>query len=122
MTSDGEPEDFLPLKAKDYHILFALLDDERYGYDMARSIEERTGGRIRIEPANLYRRVRRLMSDGLVEEAAERCAGEAGGERRRYYRLTPLGRRVVAEEVGRMKTLVEEAEARRILPGGARPT
>ncbi|HSR43108.1 MAG TPA: helix-turn-helix transcriptional regulator, partial [Longimicrobiales bacterium] len=79
------------------------------------------GGHLRIEPANLYRRIRRLTADGLVEEAEERPVAASDQERRRYYRLTELGRRVVAEEAARMRALVEEAEARRILPHPAGP-
>lgn len=110
-------ESFLPLSAKDYHVLMVLLDGDCHGYGMVKDIEERTGGRIRLEAANLYRVIRRLIRDGLVAEAERRPAPETEmEERRRYYRISALGREVVALEAERMSALVEEARARAIIP------
>lgn len=113
MTS---PTGFLPLKPTDYQILFVLFRRELHGYAMVKAIEERTDGRVRLEPSNLYRRLRRLMTDGLVEESADRPAPELDDERRRYYGLTQLGRAVLAAEAQRMRALVSEAEDARLLP------
>ena len=110
-----DPASFLPLKPVDYQILFALFRRELHGYAMVRAIEERTGSRIRLEPSNLYRRIRRLLREGLVEESEERPVPELDDERRRYYLLTPLGREVLAAEAERMRGLVREAEAGRLL-------
>jgi DNA-binding PadR family transcriptional regulator len=106
----------LPLSAKDYHVLMVLLDEESHGYGMVKEIEERTEGRISLEAANLYRVIRRLIRDGLVAEADRRATPETeADERRRYYRITALGREVVALEAERMRTLVDEARSRAII-------
>jgi DNA-binding PadR family transcriptional regulator len=110
------PTGFLPLKPTDYQILFVLFRHDLHGYAMVKAIEDRTGGRLSLEPSNLYRRVRRLMADGLVEESDARPAPELDDERRRYYGLTELGRTVLAAEAERMRGLVSEAEAARLLP------
>ena len=110
-----DPAAFLPLKPTDYQILFVLYRGELHGYAMVKAIEERTGGRISLEPSNLYRRIRRLVRDGLVEESEERPAPELDDERRRYYALTGLGRKVLEAEAERMRDLVLEAEAGRLL-------
>jgi DNA-binding PadR family transcriptional regulator len=110
-------ETFLPLSAKDYHVLMVLLDEESHGYGMVKDIEERTDGRIRLEAATLYRVIRRLIRDGLVAEADRRPAPESEmEERRRYYRITALGRKVVTLEAERMRSLVDEARTRAIIP------
>jgi len=117
-TADGASAlRFLPLSAKDYHVLMVLIDRESHGYGMVKEIEERSGNSIRLEAANLYRVIRRLIRDGLVAEADRRPTPETEmEERRRYYRITPLGREVVALEAERMRSLVDEACARAIIP------
>ena len=110
------PTSFLPLKPIDYEILFVLFHRELHGYAVVKAIANRTGGRVQLEPSNLYRRVRRLMKDGLIEESEERPAPELDDERRRYYSLTPLGRSVLAAEARRMRELVVEAEGSRLIP------
>ena len=112
----ANPTGFLPLKPTDYQILFVLFRGELHGYAMVKAIEARTGGRLQLEPSNLYRRVRRLMSDGLVEESEDRPVPDLDDERRRYYGLTKLGRAVLAAEARRMADLVSEAEAAELLP------
>lgn len=107
----------LPLHPKDYLILFALEAGERHGYGLVKDVEQLSGGTVRIDPANLYRSLRRLERDELVEE----CEGGDGGdgvedERRRYYRLTGLGLRVVAAEAARLARLADAARARRLIP------
>lgn len=103
-------DDHLPLKAVDFHILLVLTDrGAMHGYGMVREIEERSEGRVRLEPGNLYRYIRRLVDSGLVELAEPRRVVE--GDRRRDYRVTALGRRVLAADVGRMRGLIQAAEA-----------
>lgn len=103
-------DEHLPLKAIDFHILLVLTDrGPLHGYGMVREIEERSEGRIRLEPGNLYRYIRRLVDEGLVEGAEPRRV--VGSDRRRDYRVTPLGRRVLAADVGRMRGLIRAAEA-----------
>lgn len=110
-----DPKGFLPLKPTDYQILFVLLRRDLHGYAIVKAIEDRTDGQLILEPSNLYRRIRRLIADGLVKESDERPAPELDDERRRYYGLTTLGRAVLAAEARRMRSLVTEAEAARLL-------
>jgi DNA-binding PadR family transcriptional regulator len=78
-------------------------------------IAERTGGTVRLEAGGLYRSIRRLLADKLVAESANRPSADEDDERRRYYALTPLGRRVVAAEALRLRALVRDAEAIRLI-------
>jgi DNA-binding PadR family transcriptional regulator len=78
-------------------------------------IAERTGGSVRLEAGGLYRSIRRLLADALLTESTKRPAADLDDERRRYYALTPLGRRVVAAEALRLRALVRAAEANRII-------
>lgn len=100
---------YLPLQPRDYLILLTLTPGERHGYGMIRMVEERTGGEVRLDPANLYRALKRLIKEGLVEEAGRRPAPDASDERRRYYAITELGRSVVAAEVSRQAELLQIA-------------
>lgn len=107
---------FLPLKPNDFHILFSLLDGPLHGYAIAKWILERTDGQLRLEAGNLHRTLRKLVRDGLVAPSEDRPAAEEDDERRRYWALTGLGRSVVAADAGRMRDLVAEAEARKLIP------
>ncbi len=106
----------LPLSPRDFHILFALADGERHGYGLVKVIERQTDGLIRLDPANLYRAIQRMVADGLVEDAERRPAPGSADERRRYYRITGLGRDVVGAEAVRMRSLAEAAEAKQLIP------
>jgi DNA-binding PadR family transcriptional regulator len=79
---------------------------------MVREIARQTDGQIRMEAGNLYRSIRRLMKDGLIEESNRRPAPESDDERRRYYRITEFGKRVFAAETERLRSVVNAAEAR----------
>jgi DNA-binding PadR family transcriptional regulator len=113
MTPDVER--FLPLKPIAFQILLSLADGERHGYGMTQDIARRTSARMRVEPGNLYRFLRELLDDHLVEDAGTR----GDDARRRYYRLTNLGRRVAAAETARLADLVAEARSKRWLRGKA---
>ena len=106
------PADFVPLKPQDYFILFVLVDADCHGYRMIQEVERLSGGQVRLEAGNLYRSIRRLTRDGLVAESDRRPAPESDDERRRYYRITDLGRRVFTEETARMRAAVAAADAR----------
>src|ERR1700739_2660162 len=93
---ERSPETFLPLHRDTFQILVALADRDCHGYAILRDIEERTGEVRSITPSTLYSAIHRLLENGLIEELAERPAED--DERRRYYRLTALGRRVAALE------------------------
>lgn len=108
-TSDLSPDvsAHLPLKPTALQVLLSLARGERYGYAIIREIEERTGGRVELHPGVLYRFLRRLDEGGLIRELDHRPVPESeDDERRRYYGITELGRRVVAAEVARMGEMV----------------
>jgi DNA-binding PadR family transcriptional regulator len=107
---------FLPLKPVDFILLLALVDGEQHGYALAREIAERTDGLVHLEPGNLYRVIKRLVDDGLVIASSRRPAPELDDERRRYYRITPLGARVAALEAGRLRSLLATKPVRALLP------
>ena len=107
-----DPGRFVPLKPQDYFILFVLVDADCHGYRMIQEIERLSGGQVRLEAGNLYRSIRRLTREGLVAESDRRPAPESDDERRRYYRITDLGRQVFAEETSRMRAAVAAADAR----------
>ncbi len=109
------PDDFLPLRAVEYHVLLALADTERHGYAIMQETAERTDGAQRLDPATLYRALRRMVKEGLVADSARRRDPEADDERRRYYRVTPLGRQVALRETERLEKLVRAARQTRLL-------
>lgn len=108
----ADPRVHLPLKPVDLELLIALADEERHGYGLVQAVAEHTRGLLVLDPGNLYRVIKRLLADGLVVESGQRPTSEAGGERRRYYRITPLGSRVLAAELERLRTLVTAASTR----------
>ena len=116
MQENDRVDRHLPVSARDYQILVSLSQGDAHGYAMVKEIAARTEDRIVFEPANLYRSIRRLIRAGLVEPSEERPAEESDDERRRYYRITPLGDGVVRAEAARMRELVRDAIARDILP------
>lgn len=101
----------LPLKPVELELLLALVDEERHGYALVQQIAEQTGGLVRLEPGNLYRVIKRLLADGLVQESSRRATA-AGAERRRYYGLTAHGARVVDAELQRVRALLASPPAR----------
>jgi DNA-binding PadR family transcriptional regulator len=105
----------LPVRPVAFQILLSLADGERHGYGITQDIAGRTSARMRIEPGNLYRSLRTMLDDGLIEESERRPAPDLDDERRRYYRITPLGRRVAAAETARLAAVVAEAKAKKWL-------
>ena len=115
-----KPEAWLPLTPAMFHILLALVDKERHGYDIMREVDERSEGQVRLGPGTLYGSIKRMLSDGLIEELDERPDPELDDERRRYYRLTNLGHRVAVAEAERLERLVKSARSKKLLsPRGA---
>jgi DNA-binding PadR family transcriptional regulator len=92
-----------------FHILVALADRDRHGYSIMQEISERTGGQIRLSPSTLYSAVKRLLEEGLIEELEERPDPEHDDERRRYYRLTKVGKRAAIEEARHLEKLLSDA-------------
>jgi len=118
MTPDSRApaiDDFLPLRPVEALVLTMLSSGERHGYGIRQDVLEHSGGRIELEAGSLYRHIRRLEADGLIEPATARRAARDDDPRRIYYRLTPLGRRVLAADMTRLRELVRLAEARRII-------
>ena len=106
------PRSFLPLKPVDLQLLLSLAEEERHGYGLVQAIAERTDGLVALEPGNLYRVIKRLLADGLVVETDRRAVPGLDDERRRYYRITPLGGRVLAAEIARLHELVTSPSVR----------
>ena len=113
MKPPASPEGFLPLKPHWFHVLLSLADQEQHGYGIMQEVLERTGGKVRLWPATLYGTLKRLMDEDLIEESPARPAPEHDDARRRYYRLTRLGRRVLAAESERLEDLVRVIHAKR---------
>jgi DNA-binding PadR family transcriptional regulator len=113
MSKAPAPESFLPLKPHWFHVLLSLADGEQHGYGIMQEVLERTGGKVRLWPATLYGTLRRLIEEDLIEESDERPAAGLDDARRRYYRLTRLGRRVLAAESERLEELVRVIRSKR---------
>jgi DNA-binding PadR family transcriptional regulator len=107
------PEAFLPLKGNWFHILLSLLEGEQHGYGIMQDVLERSGGKVRLWPATLYGSLKRLIKEGLIVESGERPARELDDARRRYYKLTALGQRVLDLETDRLKQLVRILQTKR---------
>jgi DNA-binding PadR family transcriptional regulator len=116
--ADGrDPEALLPLTPAVFHILLALADGEKHGYAIMREVGARTAGGMRMGPGTLYGSIQRMLKDGLILEMRDRADPAHGEERRRYYRLTAFGRRVLQAEARRLEQLVRLAESKHVLPG-----
>jgi DNA-binding PadR family transcriptional regulator len=112
----AEPESFLPLNRDTFQILVSLADRDRHGYAVMKDVLERTDGALRLSPSSLYSAIRRLLDQELIEEVAKRPAPADDDERRRYYRLTALGRAVATAEARRLERLLKDARATGLLP------
>ena len=107
------PESFLPLKSNWLHILISLAGGEQHGYGIMREVLERSEGKVRLWPATLYGSLKRLIQNGLIAESGERPTPEFDDARRRYYKLTPLGQKVLDLESQRLHDLVRVLNAKR---------
>lgn len=116
---DTRAESLLPLTPAVFHILLALADGASHGYALMREVETLTGGRTRLGPGTLYRSVQRMLVDGLIVELAPAGEDPEDDERRRRYRVTPLGEAVTRLEARRLADLVEAARSRGVLPSAA---
>ena len=106
-----DPRNFLPLKPVDLELLLALADQDLHGYGLVQAISQHTDGLLVLDPGNLYRVIKRMLAEGLIGEAADPIDAGAG-ERRKYYRITPLGGRVLAAEIDRLRLLVNATATR----------
>ena len=106
------PQKFIPLKTHWFHIMLSLAGGEQHGYGIMQEVLQRTGGKVRLWPATLYGSIKRLIEANLIEESDERPAPELDDARRRYYRLTTLGTRVLDAECERLQELVRTIRVR----------
>jgi len=104
---------FLPLKPQWFHILLALAGEELHGYGIMQDVLERTLGKVRLWPATLYGSLKRMIDADLIEESPRRPRPQMDDARRRYYRLTGLGRQVLDAECERLQGLVHAIRAKR---------
>jgi len=121
MADERDVKGFLPLPASVMHILVALADGEKHGYAIMRDVATLSGGSVRMGSGTLYGSIKRMLDQGLIEEADERPDPALDDQRRRYYRVTDLGHRVGAAEHRRLTALVDAARLRQLglSPGGA---
>jgi DNA-binding PadR family transcriptional regulator len=104
-------ESFLPLTPAVFHILLTLADGEAHGYAVMQEVTRRSGGAVRLGPGTRYGAISRLLEDKIIVESEERPDPEMDDTRRRYYRLTKLGGRVLAAETERLSDLVKAARS-----------
>lgn len=116
MSEKQNPEEYIPLRPVEFEILLVLTGGESHGYGIIKETEERSQGQTRIETGTLYRALRRLTESGMVKPSSRRSAPDLDDERRRYFSITPFGRRVATAEARRLAAQVDEARARALLP------
>ena len=114
---DGTITDLLPLSPQVFHILVALAGGDQHGYAIMQDVAARSGGKLRLSPGTLYGSVKRMLDQGLIAELRqnERPHG-SDDERRRYYHLTPRGRKVAKAEAARLADALEHARAYGLAP------
>jgi DNA-binding PadR family transcriptional regulator len=121
-ASMADARDYLPLSPQQFQILLALSDADRHGYGIILEVAERTGGATRLGTGTLYTALAGLEDNDLVEEtdakSARSGASRTGDSRRRYYRLTPIGRAVLEAETSRLDALVKQARRKGVTPIG----
>jgi DNA-binding PadR family transcriptional regulator len=117
-SQTSTPQSLLPLTPPVFHILLALAEEERHGYGIMQDVAWQTNNALQLGPGTLYGCLKRMLAAGLVEESDERPDPAMDDERRRYYRMTALGRRAVRAEAERLAGAVTAARARRLFAGG----
>lgn len=114
---DPAIQEQLPLKPLEFSILLVLAQEESYGYGIVQRIAERRIGGVRMAPGNLYQVLDRMIDAGFIQEADRRNRPD-GDARRRYYAITPFGRRVAEAEAVRLQAVMGTAEALDLVPSG----
>ena len=112
MVTNQDPMELVPLPAAQLNILIALTTGDKHGYAIMREVEDFTEGTVTMGPGTLYGAVKQMLRVGLIEESDERPDPELDDERRRYYRLTGLGERVLEADLARMEQLVRTGRNR----------
>ena len=114
MAKTKDPQELLPLTPPVFHILLALCDEERHGYGIMQDVARQTEDTLQLGPGTLYGCLKRMLTAGLVVESDERPDPALDDERRRYYRMTALGKRVVKAEAQRLSAAVMAARSKLI--------
>ena len=112
-SNQGTPPSLTPAA---FHIMLVLAGGENHGYAIMREVAEHTQGKMRLGPGSLYGTIKRMLEDGWIEESDQRPDPELDDERRRYYRLTGVGRKLVKAEAERLEQLVKVARGKKLLP------
>ncbi len=112
--AERNPHDLLPLPPAQLHILLALADGDKHGYAVMSEVERMTDGEVSMGPGTLYGAIKRMLNADLIEESDNRPDPELDDERRRYYRVTGYGARVLTAELARLEQLVRAAEAKKV--------
>lgn len=112
----SDPEELLPLTNLTYHVLLALADEDRHGYGIVKEVAARTDGRMRLETGTLYAALKRLREEDLIGVAPASSRPKGEDARRRTYRLTPFGRKVLRVESQRLARLLGIAAEKQVLP------
>ena len=115
-TKQDDPEKLLPLTPAVFHILLSLLRKDRHGYGIMQEVNSYTEGRLRLGPGTLYRSIKQMLAEGLIIELDERPDPALDDQRRRYYRLTDFGQRVLKAETERLEHIVNGARTKQRLP------
>jgi|ERR1700736_436630 DNA-binding PadR family transcriptional regulator len=110
----GDKEEQPPLTPAMFHVLLTLAGGEMHGYAILKEVERRTEGKVRLSAGTLYGIIKRLNGEGWIVESSTRPAAGLDDERRRYYRLTELGRRVAVTETRRLEELLEMARNKKL--------
>src|ERR1041384_4795542 len=118
MPKSRSPQELLPLTPPVFHILLALADEERHGYGIMQDVARQTNDALQLGPGTLYGCLKRMLAAGLIEESDERPDPALDDERRRYYRMTPLGERTVHAEAQRIAGALTAAKSKRVFVGG----
>jgi DNA-binding PadR family transcriptional regulator len=114
-------EELLPLRPVVFQVLLSLAEGERHGYAIVHDIAERSSARMQLEPGNLYRHLKFMLDEGLIEESDRRPVPGKDDERRRYYRLTRFGRQVALAEAARLEAVAVDARVRLLARTQGRP-
>jgi len=109
------PQDHLPLTPAVFNIMLALADGEKHGYGIMLDVENNTSGTVQMGPGTLYGSIKRMLKAALIEESDERPDSDLDDQRRRYYRLTGSGQRVLRLEAERLASQVATARAKNLL-------
>jgi DNA-binding PadR family transcriptional regulator len=113
----NKPESMIPLSPAVFNILLALADGEKHGYGIMLEVEHNTGGQVNMGPGTLYGSIKRMLKAGFIFESDERPDPELDDQRRRYYGLTDLGRRVLKAESQRLVDQVAVLQIKGVLEG-----